>query len=152
MEFLSSPRDRATTLAAIDNWSGLIAERGWGFWAVELKQTKEFAGFVGLQIPAEGHPFLPCVEIGWRLGAKYWGRGYATEGARRVLRVAFEELNLPEVIATTALGNLRSRAVMERLNMRGPETQFQHPRVPIDSPLRTHMLFRISQEGWKHAA
>lgn len=149
MAYLSSPRDRATTFAAIDTWSTLLGKRGWGFWAVELKKTKEFVGFVGLQVPAEGHPFLPCVEIGWRLGVEHWGRGYATEGARAALRVAFERLDLAEVIATTALGNARSRAVMERLHMRGPEMQFEHPRVPIDSPLRTHMLFRISRAEWQ---
>ena len=152
MEFLSSPRDRAATYAAIDKWSAHIAERGWGFWAVELKQTKEFVGFVGLQVPAEGHPFLPCVEIGWRLGAKHWGYGYATEGARGALRVAFEALDLAEVIATTALDNSRSRAVMERLNMCGPEAKFQHPGVPINSPLRTHVLFRISRIEWERPA
>jgi RimJ/RimL family protein N-acetyltransferase len=153
MEFLSGPRDRATTYAAIDKWSASISERGWGFWAVELKQTSEFIGFVGLQVPAVGHPFLPCVEIGWRLAGKHWGKGYATEGARESLRVAFEVLLLPEIIATTALGNSRSRAVMERLGMRGPEATFRHPGVPIDSPLRAHMLFRLSQREWqRHAA
>jgi RimJ/RimL family protein N-acetyltransferase len=153
MEFLSSRRDSATTFAAIDKWTALLSERGWGFWAVELKQTNEFIGFVGLQIPAEGHPFLPCVEIGWRLARRHWGYGYATEGARETLRVAFEVLGLPEIIATTALGNSRSRMVMERLGMRGPETTFQHPGVPIDNPLRTHILFRLSQLEWAgHAA
>jgi RimJ/RimL family protein N-acetyltransferase len=153
MEFLSGRRDSATAFAAIDKWSALISERGWGFWAIEVKQTSEFIGFVGLQVPAEGHPFLPCVEIGWRLARQHWGRGYATEGARESLRVAFELLELPAIIATTALGNTRSRMVMERLGMKGPETTFQHPGVPIDNPLRTHMLFRLSQKEWTgHAA
>jgi RimJ/RimL family protein N-acetyltransferase len=153
MEFLSSSRDRATAYAAIDKWSVRLAERGWGFWAAELKETREFIGFVGLQVPATPHPFLPCVEIGWRLAAKHWGHGYATEGGRSALRVAFQMLELPEVIATTALGNSRSRAVMERLGMRGPETTFQHPGVPPDNSLRTHMLFRLSRNEWEeHAA
>lgn len=82
MEFLSSTRDCATTFAAIDKWSTFISERGWGFWAVELKETSEFLGFVGLQVPAAGHPFLPCVEIGWRLARKHWGNGYLDYLAR----------------------------------------------------------------------
>lgn len=149
MEFLSGRRDRETALAAIDKWSALIAERGWGLWALELKEAREFIGFAGLQIPAEGHPFLPCVEIGWRLARKHWRNGYATEAAREALRIGFETLDLPEMIATTAAGNARSRAVMERLGMKGPEAVFQHPGVPSDSPLRTHLLFRISKEQWR---
>jgi RimJ/RimL family protein N-acetyltransferase len=74
MQFLSSARDAATTFAAIDKWRSLIDERGWGFWAIEIKHTAEFAGFVGLQIPAPGHPYLPCIEIGWRLARRQWGR------------------------------------------------------------------------------
>jgi RimJ/RimL family protein N-acetyltransferase len=153
MEFLSSARDAATAFAAIDKWSSLIEERGWGFWAIEIKRTGEFAGFVGLQTPAAGHPCLPCVEIGWRLARNHWGYGYATEGAWEALRVAFGALALSEVIATTALGNRRSRCVMERLGMRGPETIFEHPGVPVNNPLRKHMLFRISRQEWEtHAA
>lgn len=152
MEFLSSSRDRATAYAAIDKWSALLAGRGWGFWAVELKTANEFIGFVGLQVPATPHPFLPCVEIGWRLSAAHWGYGYATEGGHCALKVAFQTLELPEVIATTALGNVRSRAVMERLGMRGPEAAFQHPGVPLENPLRTHILFRLSQKEWKEHA
>jgi RimJ/RimL family protein N-acetyltransferase len=153
MEFLSSSRDRETTFSAIDKWSARISECGWGFWAIELKQAREFIGFVGLQVPAAGHPFLPCVEIGWRLARKHWGNGYASEGGREALKIAFEVLELPEVIATTALPNWRSRAVMERLGMKGPETTFEHPGVPVDNPLRTHVLFRLSRREWqRHAA
>jgi RimJ/RimL family protein N-acetyltransferase len=153
MEFLSGARDAATAFAAIDRWSSLINERGWGFWAIEIKHTEEFAGFVGLQVPAPGHPYLPCVEIGWRLARKHWGNGYATEGAREALNVAFGPLGCAEIIATTALANRRSRSVMERLGMRGPEAVFEHPGVPLGNTLRRHMLFRLSRQEWEaHAA
>jgi RimJ/RimL family protein N-acetyltransferase len=149
MQFLTKSRDRATTLSRIDSWSAAITERGWGFWAAEVKETSELIGFVGLSVPADGHPFLPCVELGWRLARNHWGKGYATEGARACLKVAFEVLELPEVIATTALGNSRSSAVMERLRMRGPETTFEHPGVPTDSPNRMHKLYRLSRAEWE---
>jgi RimJ/RimL family protein N-acetyltransferase len=67
-------------------------------------------------VPFEAH-FTPCVEIGWRLAAAHWNRGLATEGARRCLRYAFQELALPEVVAFTVPANLRSRRVMEKLGM-----------------------------------
>ena len=152
MEFLSSARDRATSAAAIERWSNRIQEVGWGFWAIEHRGRGEFLGFAGLQVPAEGHPYLPCVEIGWRLAAEYWGHGYASESAQAVLRVAFAELALPEVIATTAAGNRRSSAVMHRIGMRGPEATFQHPGVSEGNPLRTHILYRITREQWAQNA
>lgn len=148
MQFLTRARDRATTLSRIAAWSGAISERGWGFWAAELKGTGELIGFIGLSVPDDGHPYLPCVELGWRLSRKHWGMGYATEGARGCLKVAFEQLDIPEVIATTAVGNLRSAAVMERLKMERVSI-FVHPQVPVDSPYRTHVLYRLHRHQWE---
>ncbi|MDC6167079.1 GNAT family N-acetyltransferase [Paucibacter sp. XJ19-41] len=144
MQFLSSDRDRATSDLAIDRWSARIADQGWSFWAVELKHTGEFIGMAGLQVPAEPHPYLPCTEIGWRLARAHWGQGYASEAARRVLSFAFSELKLQEVLASTAVGNRRSSAVMRRVGMSGPEASFIHPGVPEGSHLRQHVLYRIS--------
>src|SRR5687767_6508609 len=93
-EYFPFPIDRTASDAMVDRCQSLIAERGWGFWAAELKQTAQFIGFVGLHIPAAELPFSPCVEIGWRLAFQYWGKGYATEAALGSLRIGFERLNL----------------------------------------------------------
>lgn len=148
MEFLSSPRDRATSDAAIDKWRDRINEQGWSFWALELKTTGAFLGMAGLQIPAEPHPYLPCIEIGWRVARAHWGHGYASEAATNALRFAFEQLRAPEVIASTAQHNWRSSAVMRRIGMSGPEVTFIHPGVPEGSPLRVHVLYRISSKAF----
>lgn len=148
MEFFHAPLDRAASDAMADRCQGLITERGWGFWAVELKQTNEFIGFVGLHIPAAELPFSSCVEVGWRLAFQYWGKGFATEAARGALRIGFERLNLPEIVSFSAVRNVRSRAVMERLGMR-EATTFEHPSVPVGSTLRRHCLYRVSRECWK---
>jgi RimJ/RimL family protein N-acetyltransferase len=149
MEFFHAPLDRAASDAMADRCQGLIAERGWGFWAVELMQTNEFIGFVGLHIPSAELPFSPCVEVGWRLAFQYWGKGFATEAARGALRVGFESLSLPEIVSFAAVRNIRSRAVMERLGMREDATTFEHPSVPVGSTLRQHCLYRVSRECWK---
>jgi RimJ/RimL family protein N-acetyltransferase len=149
--FISSVLDRATADLRVDKWSSLIQENGWGFWALELKREAAFIGFAGLQVPTEDHPYMPCVEIGWRLAHAYWGHGYATEAAKGVLRVAFDVLSIPEIIATTAVGNRRSSAVMERLGMRGPEAVFRFSDVPETNPLGQHVLYRITREQWRRA-
>jgi RimJ/RimL family protein N-acetyltransferase len=143
MQFLSSPRDRGTSDAAIDRWRDRIEQQGWSFWALETKSSGTFIGMAGLQVPAEPHPYLPCIEVGWRLAKPYWGRGYASEAAKRALRFAFDVLQVNEVIATTAKDNKRSSAVMERIGMSGPEGVFIHPGVPEESPLREHLVYRM---------
>jgi RimJ/RimL family protein N-acetyltransferase len=149
MEFFPSVLDRVASDAMVDRLQALIFDRGWGFWAVEAKADKQFIGFVGLHIPKVDLPFSPCVEIGWRLAFEYWGKGYATEAARGVLKVGFDRLCLAEIVSFTAMINRRSRAVMERLGMDlDPET-FEHPHIPVGHPLREHCLYRLSQEKWQ---
>jgi RimJ/RimL family protein N-acetyltransferase len=128
---------------------GKIAERGWGLWAVEERASGDFIGFIGLQPPTAQLPCSPCIEIGWRLARAAWGKGYATEGARASLRAGFESIGLDEIVAFTALGNRRSRAVMERLGMlEDAKGAFDHPSVPEGSPLRAHCLYRLRRERW----
>jgi len=71
-------------------------------------------------------------------------RALATEGARAVLRFAFDELGRDEIVAYTTTTNLRSRRVMEKLEMTyDPEDDFDHPRIAPGHPLRPHVVYRI---------
>jgi RimJ/RimL family protein N-acetyltransferase len=149
MEFFPSILDRATSDAMIDRLQTKIIEKGWGFWAVESKQDKQFIGFVGLEIPKADLPFSPCVEIGWRLAFEYWGKGYATEAAKAALKVGFDRLELPEIVSFTTIDNHRSSAVMERLGMNRDAETFEHSALPPGHSLREHCLYRLSRERWK---
>jgi RimJ/RimL family protein N-acetyltransferase len=140
--------NRSDSNAMADRIRALMAERGWGFWAVELKGGAPFIGFTGLNVPTTALPFSPCVEIGWRLAAEFWGRGYASEAGHAALHAAFDHLQLPEIISFTAVGNRRSVRVMERLGMEESGC-FEHPDVAPDSPLRDHILYRLSRERWR---
>ena len=144
MEFFPALIAREASDASIDAWQAQLIERGWSNWAAEIRATGEFTGFVGLSVPRRQLPFSPCVEIGWRLASAYWGKGYATEAAQGALAIAFERLFLPEIVSFTALGNLRSRAVMERIGMRNSGEDFEHPVVPEGNALRIHCLYRLS--------
>jgi len=85
--------------------------RGYGMWAVEERASGTLLGRIGLFNP-EGWPAL---ELGWTLGKEHWGRGYATEGARRALEYAFRELRHPHIISLIRPGNDASIRVAERL-------------------------------------
>ena len=148
MQFYPALLTRSESDAMANRCQALIAERGWGFWAVETKIMREFVGFVGLHIPMPELPFSPCVEVGWRLAVEHWGNGFATEAARGALHIGFERLGFPEIVSFTSVGNARSRAVMERLGMREAEETFEQPNVPVGSALRKHCLYRLSREQW----
>ncbi|MCR6630623.1 MAG: GNAT family N-acetyltransferase [Magnetospirillum sp.] len=141
MEFMPGPLSAEETDAQADRIAEDMARQDWGLWAVEVPGVAEFGGYVGLKVPAVGLPFGPCVEVAWRLDAALWGRGYATEAARVVLDDGFTRLGLAEIISFTALPNLRSRAVMERLGMRESD-EFEHPLLPEGHWLRRHVLYR----------
>ena len=122
-----------------------IKKYGFGLWAVELKENGELIGFIGFNIPDFEAPFMPAVEIGWRLSSQHWGKGYATEGARAVLKIGFKKFLLKEIVAFTAEKNLRSIAVMGRLGMiRDIAGDFNHPKLPLNHLLSRHILYRIS--------
>jgi RimJ/RimL family protein N-acetyltransferase len=57
-------------------------------------------------------------------------------------------VGLTEVVSFTALINLASRAVLERIGMRNPGRDFDYPRVPVGSPLRRHCLYTVMREEW----
>ena len=138
-------RDESDAVAA--RVRAFMAEHGFGWWAVEVPGEAPFIGFIGLWRPAFETHFTPCVEVGWRLARAYWGRGYATEGAREALRFGFKDLGLAEIVSFTATPNLRSQAVMRRLGMtRDPADDFDHPRLADGHPLRRHVLYRGRRE------
>jgi len=144
MEFLGTPLSREQSDAFIAKIEARFAEHGFGWFAVEIPGVTPFAGFVGLSVPSLVAHFTPCVEVGWRLAERYWGHGYATEGARAALRYGFQTLGLREIVAQTVPANVRSRHVMEKLGMtRDPADDFEHPQVPEGSPLRPHVLYRV---------
>jgi RimJ/RimL family protein N-acetyltransferase len=148
MRYFPSLQTEEQSNATVDAWLAHFRERGWGNWAVELLDSGEFIGFIGLNVPCRQLPFSPCVEVGWRLRRTAWGYGYATEGARACLRRAFAEFGLDEVVSFTALANARSVAVMRRIGMENANANFEHPAVPEGSPLRLHCLYRASRSDW----
>lgn len=144
MRWFPALLSRAESDALADRAAAHVEEHGWGLWAVERRVDGDFLGFVGLAVPRFEAAFLPATEVGWRLARAAWGHGYATEAAHAVLEVAFGALGLPEVVSLTAVGNTRSRAVMERLGMtRDPADDFDHPSLAEGHPLRPHVLHRL---------
>jgi 3-dehydroquinate dehydratase/shikimate dehydrogenase len=144
MEFFPALLSREGSAAAVERCEKHFEEKGFGLFAVEVPGVTPLIGFIGLAIVSFPASFAPCVEIGWRLAADHWGKGFATEGAKEVVRHAFEDLNLDSLVSFTTLKNLRSRRVMEKLSMtHDPAEDFDHPRLPASHPLGRHVLYRL---------
>ena len=145
MEFFPATASRAESDASAARHSAHIEEHGWGLWAVEVKGGPSFIGFTGLAVPGFDADFTPCVEVGWRLAAEHWGRGYAPEAAQAVLADGFGRLGLDEIVSFTAVINHRSRRVMDKIGMTH-DGEFDHPTLP-DHRLTRHVLYRISSSS-----
>jgi RimJ/RimL family protein N-acetyltransferase len=145
VESLGSSPSRAESDAIVDHIEEAMARDGWAPWAVEEIGGTPFVGMVGLHRVRAELPCAPAVEVEWRLHPDHWGRGYATEAAAASLRFGFDEVGLDEIVAFTTTLNTRSQAVMKRIGMvRDPAGDFDHPRQPEGSPLRRHVLYRVS--------
>jgi RimJ/RimL family protein N-acetyltransferase len=86
-------------------------------------------------------------DLGYLLARPYWGRGYATEAARAVLRYGFQELHLHRIYATSRPANVASWRVMEKLGMRREAHLVQHRYMKgrwVDS-----LLYAILDHEWQ---
>jgi RimJ/RimL family protein N-acetyltransferase len=149
MEFLPSVLSEQESNSLVDRIEAHFLEHGFGLYAAEIRSERRFIGYIGLSVATFHAAFTPCVEIGWRLARGYWGRGFATEGAREIVRYAFAELNLQELVSFTVPANGRSLGVMKKIGMTyDPKDDFDHPRLPVGHTLRRHVLYRLSYSTW----
>lgn len=154
MEHFPSALTRSQSDEMVDVMASVLAEKGRGLWATEVKATATFIGFIGLSVPRFETAFTPCVEIGWRLAKHAWGHGYAPEGATAVLAYGFDHVDLPndEIVSFTTEANAKSRRVMEKIGLvHDAARDFDHPLLP-DWSGRRHVLYAISRDRWRGSA
>lgn len=88
---------------------------GFGMWNCFLKGSNEYIGWC-VTHHIERNNKLP-IEIGYRFHQKYWGQGYATEAAKKMVQYAKEELNLEQICGITIDENKGSRRVLEKAGL-----------------------------------
>jgi ribosomal-protein-alanine N-acetyltransferase len=138
---------RGQSDAMVDQVRAGLAERGWGLWAAELRESREFIGFVGLTPAPDDAPAAPATEIGWRIARPFWGRGLAPEAARAAADFGFTQAGLPELVSFTTAANTKSQRVMQKIGMtRDPAEDFVNTRIPgwARAP---HVIYRLSAES-----
>lgn len=146
MEYFPAPATPLQTSQFIEKMQAQYREMGHCYFAVELLETNEFIGFIGLMYQDYDAEFTPCVDIGWRLATIHWDKGYATEGAKRCLTYALEDLKLDMVYSTAPIINTKSTKVMEKIGMTKVLT-FIHPRLKDNEKLRKCALYKIEAQN-----
>ena len=126
----------------IDRLIAHFEKHSYQYFATEIIETGEFIGFIGLAFQRYKTQFSPATDIGWRLKKSAWGKGYATEGAKRCLKYAFEELKLEKVFSACTLSNVPSENVMKKLGMTKME-EFLHPNLKEYPELEKCVYYEI---------
>ncbi len=120
---------------------------GYGLWAAIEKSSGEFLGWFHLR-PLEGEdPDAP--ELGYRLRRSAWGKGYATEGSRALIRKAFSEFGARRVFAETMVINTASRRVMEKAGLRLQRTFHQEWPDPIEGDEHGDVEYALTKADWE---
>lgn len=127
-----------------------LDRRGLGWWVGFA--DAQFVGWWDLgrsARPPESVPARDRAEIGWRVRRTEWGRGYATEGARALLRHGFATAGLSTVRAETMAVNTRSRRVMTKIGMQHVATDHRVWDDPLPGAHLGEVVYEISAEQWK---
>ena len=140
MKYFPAVQDLQQTNEFISRMQKQFAERGYCYFAVDKLADGSFIGFIGLSWQTYKSDFTPCVDIGWRLKKEEWNMGYATEGAKRCLEHAFDDLGLKRIYAVAPKVNLKSEHIMQAIGME-KVSEFQHPLLKEDERLRDCVLY-----------
>jgi RimJ/RimL family protein N-acetyltransferase len=120
---------------------------GLGYWAAIEKSTGAFLGWFEFRPPEGGGPGE--VELGYRLRKSAWGRGYATEGSRALIRKGFTELGVRRVVASTMAVNTASRRVMEKAGLTLARTFHQSWPDPIEGAEHGEVEYALTKAEWE---
>ncbi len=133
---------RSETKSFLERTIQHYRDPGVGVSAVIVADTGDLAGWAGLSIPTFLPEILPAVEVGWRLGERHRGHGFATEAGRAWVRYGFEELRLQSIVSIYQPENPASGAVMRRLGF-----TLQHETTHPANQVRLHVM-SLSHDVW----
>lgn len=142
MKYFPKPLSIEESNGSVDRINSEFEETGFGLYAVEIKETGEFIGYVGFHRFTFDVPFSPGWEIGWRISDKFWNKGYATEAAMACIKYAREKKLCNRLYSFTAVPNIASENVMKRIGM-SFEGLFMHPALAEGHWLKEHKLYSL---------
>ena len=142
MEHFPQTLKTSETEALISRLSSHYDTYGYTYFAVDLLETGEFMGFIGMNYKDHESPFKPATDLGWRLKPEVWGKGLATEGAQRCIDYCFKDLKITRLVSICVLSNIASENVMKKIGMTKQGT-FKHPHLNDHPEYQTCMWYEI---------
>lgn len=125
----------------LQEWLNHWKDKSFGYWAVSMQEEPErVIGFGGLSMKRHSEQML--TNLGYRFETAAWGKGFATELAKFLIRYGFTELSLQEISATTRANHLASRHVLEKSGLRYIRD------IHDDAGAPPSMLFNLTQKAW----
>ena len=119
---------------------------GFGVWVAVERSTGEFLGWFEFY-PPEGRGPEEAV-LGYRLRRSAWGKGYATEGSRALVRKGFTDLGVRRVVAETMAVNAASRRVMEKAGLTYVRTFHQEWPERIEGDEHGDVEYALTKDEW----
>lgn len=147
MEHFPKTLTEKETAGFIDRLRNHYDKNGYNYFAAEILENQELIGFIGLAYQDYISDFTPAIDIGWRLKKEAWGKGYATEGAKKCLEFAFNELNLKKIISTCTANNSNSEKVMRKIGMK-KMGEFNHPKLKEFPNYERCLCYVIDKNMW----
>lgn len=148
MEHFPKTLSTDEVIELVDQLRNHLSQNGFTYYATEILETREFVGMIGLALQQYETKYTPAIDIGWRLKKKAWGKGYATEGAKRCLQYAFDELGLDKVISVCTISNIKSENVMKKIGMT-KIGEFDHPEMINHPGYEKHFCYEINRKKMK---
>ncbi|WP_034228246.1 GNAT family N-acetyltransferase [Aquimarina pacifica] len=143
MEFFPFKPSKKDTEGFIQRMQQLYTEKKYCYFAVDILQTNECIGFIGLCEQTYINDLGTFVDIGWRLKKSSWHNGYATEGAKKCLAYGFKTIGLSNIYSVAPEINTKSESVMKKIGMQYVNT-FLHPKLIDNDRLKKCVLYKIS--------
>jgi RimJ/RimL family protein N-acetyltransferase len=122
---------------------------GYGFWAAIDTATGQFVGWFHFRPPLGGAQ--DEAELGYRLRKAVWGKGYATEGARALIRKGFADYGVQRVVASTMLVHAASRRVMEKAGLKLVRTFHRDWPERIEGDEQGDVEYALTRAEWEAA-
>lgn len=141
MEFFPNILTREKTVEFIARMKNQFEDKGFCYFAVDKLENNEFIGFIGLSEQTYEADFTPCVDIGWRIKSREWNKGFATEGAKKCLDYALNDLKIEDIYSIAPKINTKSEHIMIKIGLK-KQYEFEHSLLPNNSLLKTCVLYK----------
>ena len=141
MEFFPTIPTAEQTTEFVERMKKQFENKGFCYFAVDKLEDSEFIGFIGLSEQTYEADFTPCVDIGWRIKSSEWNKGFASEGAKKCLDYALNELKLENVYSIAPKINTKSEHVMTKIGLK-KQYEFEHSLLSKKERLKTCVLYK----------